>query len=683
MMKRFWLLFCVAALLAVCLPALAAGNTAAFDRNANLVFEGETLQTVLNLDGDPATGTVTYTSANTKRATVDENGVVTGIQKGQVTITATIQTAKRTYRAQLTVNVARKAAQVEVNPQNLTVLEADDPRVSELLTAEAPEGEEPEAEAEQLPVLLLPLGRTYSLRVNILPTDANNRRSVLTSSDESVVRVKGTSLTAQKLGEAELTVANEWSPEVNVRYHVLVVQPVTKLKLTAEGDTVPAGSTLALTPVFTPESASVKAVSWKSANEKIATVDENGVVTGVTRGNARITATTLDGTRVSANYTVKVTQTATSITLNQTEFTIDVGRYQSLRATVLPANTNDKSVEWESTDPTVATVNQYGRVTGVGVGTCEIVCTSKEVNDVSASATVHVQQPVTKVSFTASTLEVYVGETGTVQWVVEPSNATNPAVTLSSSNTKIITVSEDGTVTPVRRGEAYVYAASTDGSNRRARITVKVLQHVEGVHMESDTCYINVEETATARAILEPKDASNNRMTWESDDRKIARVSGNRNRPEVTGISWGETVIRGTSEDGGFTTSFVVKVGDWDHALGLSEAYVDTNGKIRLLVRNNSNLTITRVNVAVEVYDDKGDPIAVNTADSSNVFTAVYKDTLEPGDASAHGRWYFADFREPAEMGSITVQIVSYVIDGTWTKTIQEENRPTLTYTVY
>ena len=671
-MKRIWLILCAAALMAVCLPALAAGDGAAFDRNINLVFEGETLQTVLNLTGDAASGTVTYTSSNTGRATVDENGVVTGVLKGQTVITAAVKTAKRTYKAQLTVNVARKAAEVEVDPQNLTVLQPDDPLVTELL-----------AEETELPVLLLPLGRTYSLRVNILPRDASNRRAVLTGSDDSVLRVKGTSLTGQKLGEADLTVANEWSPEVCERYRVLVVQPVTKLKLEASADHVPAGSEMVLTPVFTPETASVQAVTWKSANEKIATVDENGVVTGVARGNVRVTATALDGSRVQANYNVKVTQTATSIVLSKDEFTVDVGRYQSLRATVLPNNANDKSVEWETSDPSVATVNQYGRVTGVGVGTCTVTCTSKEVNDVSASATVHVQQPVTKVSFTSSVLEVYVGETGQVHWVVEPSNATNPEVTLSSSNTKILNVSQDGTVTPVKRGEAYVYVASTDGSNRRARITVKVLQHVEGVHMESDVCYVNVEETVTARAILEPADASNNRMTWESDDRKIARVAGSRTRPEITGMSWGETVIRGTTEDGGYTTSFTVKVGDWDRALSLNEAYVDEKGAIRLLVRNNSNLIITRVNAQIEVYDDKGDPIAVNTADGSNVFSAVYRDTLEPGDASAHGRWRFVDFRQPAEMGSITVQIVSFVIDGTWTKTIAEENRPTLTYTIY
>ena len=87
-MKRIWLILCAAALMAVCLPALAAGDGAAFDRNINLVFEGETLQTVLNLTGDAASGTVTYTSSNTGRATVDENGVVTGVLKGQTVITA-------------------------------------------------------------------------------------------------------------------------------------------------------------------------------------------------------------------------------------------------------------------------------------------------------------------------------------------------------------------------------------------------------------------------------------------------------------------------------------------------------------------------------------------------------------------------------------------------------------------
>ena len=114
-MKKMLIPLLILALLMCSVPAFAAGNTMMFDRNVNTVFEGETLQTVLIREGEPAEGEVTYESNNPKAATVDAQGVVTGVSKGRATITATLKTDRKTYRTQLAVTVARKAASVEVN----------------------------------------------------------------------------------------------------------------------------------------------------------------------------------------------------------------------------------------------------------------------------------------------------------------------------------------------------------------------------------------------------------------------------------------------------------------------------------------------------------------------------------------------------------------------------------------
>ena len=90
-----------------------------------------------------------------------------------------------------------------------------------------------------------------------------------------------------------------------------------------------------------------------------------------------------------------------------------------LKATVLPNETNDKAVVWTSSDEKVAKVISNGLVTGVARGDCEIVCTSKNDANIWAKATVHVQQPVKKISF-GDAPAVYAGETGTLTWKVEP-----------------------------------------------------------------------------------------------------------------------------------------------------------------------------------------------------------------------------------------------------------------------
>ena len=666
----------VLTLLTACLPALAAdGNTMAFDKKVNRVFEGETLQLVLNRTGDIGQEAVAFTSSNEKRATVDENGVVTGIAKGNATITATVKTEKKTYRAQIEVTVARKAESVEVKTGKVPVYEADDPLLDGLLLADV------EEDVAQLPVMVLMPGVSNLLELTSLPKDASNRRCVLTSSDETILSVRNATVKGLKAGEAILTVANEWSSDVFTRYRVLVVQPVKKLQLTASAPSVAVGEKITVSAAASPEDATITGVTWSTDNDKIATVDENGVVTGVKRGEARIMAKAMDGSNVRGSIMVKVSQNAEEITLSKTEMTLNVGKYRDLTATVLPRNANNKKVVWRSSDESVATVNKNGRVTAVSVGVCQIICASEENDAVQAAATVSVQQPVTKVSFTEPEIEVYLGDVACVQWVVEPANATNPAVKLASSNSKIAAVDEYGVITPVKVGETYVSATSTDGSERRGKIKVKVMQHVEGVHMRVNTAYIDPGERTYASAVLEPSDASNHAMAWSSDNESVVTVSGTKTRVNLTGVRWGDATVTGITEDGGFVTSFLVRVADWDHALSFRNYDLNGKGMPLLSVKNVSDLTVTRVVVQLYYYsgEDGQTPVTANAKDGSNMVTAVYRRTLYPGSTTREDQWEMQDYVEPEFDGSIHIvaKLYSYTVDNGWVKTIQEHHRAT------
>ena len=669
-MKRIPVLLLLLALVCTCLPGFAEGNILKFDASASLVFEGETLQMILNREGAPAEGELTYTSSNLKAATVDNSGVVTGVAKGRTTITATVLSGGRTYRAQQAVTVARKAASVEVKTDKLPVYDPTDEKVASLLTTRE----------NALPVLVLPVKKTYNLQITVLPQDATNRKVVLSSDDENVFSARGASVTGKATGEAILTVANELSPEVNTRFRVLVIQPVTRLSPTEKSWTVAVGGQLTVSVNVEPADASMPQVAWSSDNPKIATVDENGVVTGVKRGNVRIVATSQDGGSVRANINVTVTQSATGINLDKQELTIDTGRSGVLRATVIPNDTNDKGVIWSSSDESVATVNGQGRVTAVALGECQIICASKSNPEVQAVASIHVQQPVTKVTLNGP-LGVYLGETGQLTWTIEPANASNPALHLTSANTKIFTVTDDGVVTPVKFGKAYVNAVTTDGSNRRSRTEVKVLQHVTGVHMLRNTAYIDIGQRSRAGAVLEPKNASNDTMSWESADPSIASVEGNTHQVYITGQREGETTVTGTTEDGGFQTSLLVKIGDWDHSLKLTDAYVNGRGDICLEVKNVSNLNITKVTAEVEAFDSAGNAVAINSKDNSNKISVTYRKTLSPNATSRQDGWVAENYFKPdTGFSKIVVRVVSYQIDNDWIHGILKKNQPRRTY---
>ena len=278
---------------------------------------------------------------------------------------------------------------LEVNTAKLPVYESSDPFLNGLVSENT----------EELPVLVIPVKKTFRIPVSVMPKSVKNKKVTLTAENPEILKVNSNGVTGQKKGETLLTIASAEDPAVMIRYRVAVIQPVTRISVTASEKSVAAGGTVTLTAAFAPEDASIQRVRWISSNEKAATVDENGTVTGVARGNARISAIAEDGSNIRANISIQVIQNPETVQLDKAEVTVDVGKTGTLKATVLPKNANDKNVVWTSSDESIATVNASGRITGLKLGECEIICTSRANGEAVAKATVHVQQPVKKVTF--------------------------------------------------------------------------------------------------------------------------------------------------------------------------------------------------------------------------------------------------------------------------------------------
>lgn len=563
------------------------------------------------------------------------------------------------------------AVTLELNTAKLPVYAADDPSLEGLT-----------AGGDGLQVLLLSVKRSLTLQVQVLPKTVRNKKVTLSVDNPEVIRVKGNAVTALKPGETVLTITSQEDPAATKQYRIVVIQPVTMIRLTASEKSVAVGSTLSLTPAYLPENATRKQVTWSSATPQIAAVDENGVVTGLKRGTARIVATAADGSKIRATISIRVTQGVQEITLDKPELTVDVGRNGMLKATVLPKNADNKKVIWSSSDESIAKVNAQGRITGVALGDCEITCTSQEANTVLAKATVHVQQPVKKITLGAAP-SVYNGETAQLTWTVEPDNASNPKLAFSSSNQRVLTVDENGVITGVAGGEAFVNAISTDGSRRQARTKVKVYQHLTGVHMLRKTAYIDLGETSSAGAILEPQKAKNlnHNMSWESADPSVATVAPEKNKPtsvRITGAAYGDTYVTGTTEDGGFQTSIRVRIGNWEQSLRITDAKVN-GADGHLTVRNDSDLNITSITVEVTVYDIDGNVVPSNSKDPNKPFKMVYSRTLGPGESTRDNYWKTINFMLPDSMtvSTYVFKITQFEIDHDWIKVIRRNHQPT------
>ena len=152
------------------------------------------------------------------------------------------------------------------------------------------------------------------------------------------------------------------------------------------------GSTLTLGATVFPTYATDKSVEWSSDNESVATVSSSGTVKAIGNGTANITVTTTDQKK-TATCTITVAQWVTGITLDKTSLSIAIGNEAMLSVTILPDNANDKTYTWSSSDSSIASVDNSGKVTAKAKGNATIKVTANDGSGVFASCAVVVKNP--------------------------------------------------------------------------------------------------------------------------------------------------------------------------------------------------------------------------------------------------------------------------------------------------
>lgn len=169
---------------------------------------------------------------------------------------------------------------------------------------------------------------------------------------------------------------------------------VTNVNMSLSAATMEVGETLQLSATSYPLNATNRSLNWTTENYSVASVSAGGVVTARGAGKVKIWARATDGSGagdycvVTVNEPVKVT----SIELSETEKIMDIGEEVTLTARILPDDVNNKSVTWTSSNTSVATV-AGGVVRAVSPGSCDIVCTSSDGSNISATCSITVNEP--------------------------------------------------------------------------------------------------------------------------------------------------------------------------------------------------------------------------------------------------------------------------------------------------
>ena len=233
--------------------------------------------------------------------------------------------------------------------------------------------------------------------------------------------------------------------------------PVSQITLNKTETSISVGNSETLTATVAPENATIKALTWASSDEDVATVAPDGTVTAVKAGAATITATAADGSGKSAVCKVTVTGDTTPPAHEHRygDWSKD-GTNHWHECTDAACPNQSESIKDKAahiyTDDADTTCDTCGYVRTV---TPEIV-------------------PVSQITLNKAETSISVGNSETLTATVAPENATNKALTWASSDEDVATVAPDGTVTAVKAGAATITATAADGSGKSAVCKVTV-----------------------------------------------------------------------------------------------------------------------------------------------------------------------------------------------------------------
>ena len=334
-------------------PVEATGVILSADNMSLLVGQTEKL-TVTVLPDNTTDKTVTWKSDNEAVATVGSDGTVTAVSVGTANIMATCGQATATCK-------------VTVNPVEATgvILSADN--------------------------MSLLVGQTEKLTVTVKPDNTTDKTITWKSDNEAVATVSSDgTVTAVSVGTANI-MATCGQATATCKVTVNPVE-ATGVILSADNMSLLVGQTEKLTVTVKPDNTTDKTITWKSDNEAVATVSSDGTVTAVSVGTANIMATC-----GQATATCKVTVNPIlieSITISPEFISEKEGQRIQLTVTILPEDATDKSLEWSSSDGSVASVSQSGIVQIHKIGYARITATAKDGSGVYGTCDVEGQSEI-------------------------------------------------------------------------------------------------------------------------------------------------------------------------------------------------------------------------------------------------------------------------------------------------
>lgn len=283
-------------------------------------------------------GKINYSSSNSKVATIDKHGKITAKSRGVCLIRATLNSDSKVYKT-CKVNVTQQVIKLKLNKSSIAI-------------------------ADQT--------KAASLKLNIYPTNANNKKITWSSSNKNVVTVNSSGkLSVKNRGNCTIKCSTTDGSKINTSCKVSV-KNIVPTKITAKDEYyLDLGKKTKLNYSIYPANTTNKKVTYTSSDNKVATVDSNGNVTAKKEGECIITISSSQR-KLTATADIYVRKMITELAPTTTIVTTHKGEQKQIQTLILPTNASVKALKYVSTNKNIATVDDKGIITGVNVGSCQI-----------------------------------------------------------------------------------------------------------------------------------------------------------------------------------------------------------------------------------------------------------------------------------------------------------------------
>ena len=515
------------------------------------------------LPNDASDKSLKWSSSNNAVASVDANGVIKAVAYGKATITATCA-ANSAIKATCEVNVYAHTTGVELSATSKQLFVGE----SFTLTGKT-----------------LPLSTTD----NQITWSVSNDKVIKRNADGSVVAladgvadVIATSVDGGHVAKCTVTVKTKVLPE--------------SITLDSQSLSMYVGDNRTLTATVSPDNTTDKSLKWTSYNNKVATVDANGVITANGYGKATIAVSCVMNSAIKATCDVMVYEHCTGVEISASTAHLYVGESLKLTAQTLPAATTDGAIVWSVSDKNVIECNADGRVVALADGVADVIATSVDGNHVAkCTITVETWHDVESVTLDKESLTLYTGDSHTLTATILPENATDKTLNWSSSNENVATVDANGAVRAIGNGVATITATNTSNSTMKASCEVTVYDHCSGVELSATSVELTVGKSFVLTAKTLPLATTDGMIEWSISDETIIKRHAD---GTIEALAEGVAVVTARSVDGGHTATCSVTV----KTIPVAERLVLSEESLILYVNDNHTLTAT---VYPEEAEDK------------------------------------------------------------------------------